>query len=102
MGQLYRGNDTSFGPGLSMRRIDGPAEAKEAAASPSRDRIFVCKPAQAAEEEGCARQIATALARRAYRGTATANNVDALMSSTAAKLAALRRAEQLALNEHVV
>lgn len=30
------------------------------------------------------------------------NDVDALMSSTAAKLAALRRAEQLAPNEHVV
>ena len=42
-------------------------------------RIFVCRPATAAEEATCARTILTTLARRAYRGPVSAAEVDTLM-----------------------
>jgi hypothetical protein len=69
----------TFYPHIGSVRIDGPSEASETTASPSRARIFTCRPAQAREEEPCAREIATTLARRAYRGYATSRHVDTLM-----------------------
>src|SRR5205814_7898391 len=35
--------------------------------TPTRERIFLCRPASASQEAGCARKIFSALARRAYR-----------------------------------
>jgi hypothetical protein len=70
----------TFYPHVGSIRIDGPTEAKSASDSPSRERIFVCHPSSASEEESCARQITTTLVHRAYRGYATPENVDALMS----------------------
>ena len=66
------GNDG--GPGGSMPSVTGitiigPHNPQGAGATPSRRRIFVCQPANAAQEAGCAKQILTTLARRAYRGT---------------------------------
>ncbi|MBX5462210.1 MAG: DUF1592 domain-containing protein [Steroidobacteraceae bacterium] len=69
----------TFYPHIGSVRIDGPYEAKMATASASRSRIFTCHPASASEEEPCARQIASALARRAYRGYANAHDIDTLM-----------------------
>jgi uncharacterized protein DUF1592/uncharacterized protein DUF1588/uncharacterized protein DUF1587/uncharacterized protein DUF1585/uncharacterized protein DUF1595 len=69
----------TFFPHVGSVRIDGPSDAKEAKDSPSRERIFTCHPANSGEEERCARQITTQLARRAYRGNSTPQNVDALM-----------------------
>ena len=70
----------TFYPHVGSVRIDGPTEAKGAADSPSRERIFVCHPSNPSDEEPCARQITTTLAHRAYRGYATPQNVDTLMS----------------------
>jgi hypothetical protein len=69
----------TFYPHIGRVRIDGPTAASEAITSPSRARIFTCRPAQAREEEPCAREIATTLARRAYRGCAISKHVDTLM-----------------------
>jgi len=69
----------TFYPHIGSVRIDGPANGQEAADSPSRARIFVCHPAKPSDEEACARKIAAALARRAYRGYATPQHVDTLM-----------------------
>ena len=74
----------TFYPHVGSVRIDGPTEAKAAADSPSRERIFVCHPSNASDEEHCARQITTTLAHRAYRGYSTPQNVDALMTFYAA------------------
>src|SRR5947207_7695232 len=60
---------TNGEPGISSLTISSP-ESVEAAAigdSPSRRRLFVCRPASVAEEAPCARQILATLARRAYR-----------------------------------
>src|SRR5262249_62427546 len=39
--------------------------------TPSRKKIFVCRPANGAGEDACARRITSTLARRAYRGNVT-------------------------------
>jgi hypothetical protein len=69
----------TFYPHIGSVRIDGPQAAARPTASPSRARLLVCQPAGVGEEEACARTIATTLARRAYRGYATAKHVDVLM-----------------------
>lgn len=69
----------TFYPHIGSVRIDGPRDASVARDSQSRERIFTCHPAGASEEEGCAREIAATLARRAYRGYATGEHVDTLM-----------------------
>jgi len=68
----------TFYPHIGRLRIDGPAEAVVATDSPSRRHIMVCTPAPA-EEERCARQIATALTHDAYRGYATEADVNTIM-----------------------
>jgi hypothetical protein len=51
--------------------ITGPFNARSPMDTPSRRRIFTCRPAQAAEESTCAAAILTRLARRAYRRPVT-------------------------------
>jgi mono/diheme cytochrome c family protein len=47
--------------------ITGPFNAKGISDTPSRQRIFACRPAAAAAESACARTILSKMARRAYR-----------------------------------
>ena len=56
-------------PGIDRLFISGPFDGKAPDDTPSRRRIFICRPASSAtaDEEGCAREILTNLARRAYR-----------------------------------
>jgi mono/diheme cytochrome c family protein len=54
-------------PAVYSVSIVGPYDAEGPGETPSRQRIFVCRPAQASEEEGCARRILETLIRRAYR-----------------------------------
>ena len=66
------GGDTRYQPYVGSVTVAGPFEAggaRPAESTPSRDRIFVCRPASraAADEAACAREIFAALARRAYR-----------------------------------
>jgi mono/diheme cytochrome c family protein len=54
-------------PAINSVTISGPYNAKAGGDSPSRRRIFVCRPSSVAEELPCARRILSTLARRAYR-----------------------------------
>jgi Protein of unknown function (DUF1592)/Protein of unknown function (DUF1588)/Protein of unknown function (DUF1585)/Protein of unknown function (DUF1595)/Protein of unknown function (DUF1587)/Planctomycete cytochrome C len=54
-------------PAVYQVSITGPYDAKGHGDSSSRQRIFVCEPKESSEEETCARQILSTLARRAYR-----------------------------------
>jgi mono/diheme cytochrome c family protein len=47
------------------------ADARQGSETPSRERIFVCRPASAALEEDCAKRIVSTVARRAYRRPVT-------------------------------
>jgi hypothetical protein len=60
--------------------VEGPYEVKGISSSPSRDRLFVCKPTSAADESACAEKIFTNLARRAYRRPVNAADVEAPMT----------------------
>ena len=51
--------------------ISGPYEGTGVAETPSRGRIFTCRPAGGAEEPACAREILSTLARRAFRRPVT-------------------------------
>jgi len=57
----------AVGGGVSTLVITGPFNATGVGDTPSRRRIFVCLPANAAEELPCARKILTTVARRAFR-----------------------------------
>ena len=57
--------------GVESLEIHGPYRGEVPADTLSRQRIFVCRPSGAGDEEPCARQILGALARRAYRRPVT-------------------------------
>ena len=59
--------DWSGSPHLQSLTIAGPFHPAGASDTPSRRRIFVCRPGREISEDACARQIISTLARRAYR-----------------------------------
>ena len=54
-------------PGVTSVSIAGPRDASGVGDTPSRRRIFVCAPADQAEQPTCARDIVRVLAEHAYR-----------------------------------
>ena len=54
-------------PAIDQVSVAGPHVAKGADDTPSRRRLFVCRPADAAGEERCATTILSTVMRRAYR-----------------------------------
>lgn len=62
-------------PGLGRVTIDGPYDVKGPGDTPSRRKIFVCRPVRGSEEEACAGKILAALARRAYRRPITEDDL---------------------------
>jgi mono/diheme cytochrome c family protein len=66
-------------PAIGRVTISGPYDAKGPGDTPSRRRVFVCTPTTAAEEQPCAKQILSTLARRAYRRPVVAADLDRLM-----------------------
>src|SRR5215471_14443768 len=73
-------NIQSHFEGVGQISVSGPYNVQGPGATPSRDRIFVCHPTAAAEEEACAEKIFTALAHRAYRRPIAADDVPELMA----------------------
>jgi hypothetical protein len=55
------------GGGVTSITITGPFQPSGRGTTPSRTRIFVCSPANSAEETPCARQILRTLATKAFR-----------------------------------
>ncbi len=60
-----------LGPAVYQVSINGPYDGKGPGDTPSRQRIFVAKPKKQTDEEKCAREIFSTLARRAYRRPVT-------------------------------
>jgi cytochrome c553 len=63
-------------PRLKTVAVEGPYKVTGISATPSREKIFVCKPTGPADETACASKILTNLARRAYRRPVTAADVE--------------------------
>jgi hypothetical protein len=59
--------------------IAGPFNPSGIGDTPSRKRVFSCRPSKAGDEAACAKTIVSTLARRAYRRPATAAEVDTLL-----------------------
>ena len=74
--EAYHGNAAVASVG-----IGGPFEVTGPGDTPSRRAVFTCRPdaEAAADERGCAAEIVSRLARRAYRRPVTAADVDTLL-----------------------
>jgi len=57
----------------------GPYDVTGPGVTPSRQKIFICRPSAPREEVGCARKILTALAHRAYRRPISSADITPLM-----------------------
>ena len=66
-------------PGVAGVSIGGPYDAQGMGETPSRRSIFVCRPATVQDEEPCAREILSRLARRAYRRPVTDKDIRTLL-----------------------
>ena len=73
------GGRMAGGPSVEFVEIIGPYNASAPDDTRSRQRIFVCRPAGPDQELPCAREILSALARRAYRRPVTGADVEALL-----------------------
>ena len=71
--------DTAGPPHVRSVAIGGPYGATGPGDTPSRRRLFVCRPAHAAEELACARRIMATVARRAYRRPVTEADLQVLL-----------------------
>lgn len=71
--------DDADDPGIARITIEGPFAAIGAEDTPSRGRIFVCRPTGASDAKPCARTILGTLARRAYRRPVTDADLAELM-----------------------
>jgi cytochrome c5 len=69
-----------FYPHVGQMQIEGPYDVKGPPDSPSRRRIFICRPAGAAQEPACAREIVTTLARRAFRRPPKSDDLAGIMA----------------------
>ena len=71
--QAHFNMDRSPRPQLAIYSVSitGPYDQTGVENTPSRQRIFVCRPAKPAEEDACAKSILSTLARRAYRRPVT-------------------------------
>jgi hypothetical protein len=75
----------SFRPGTGEDRIPrigsvevvGPFTLAGVSDTPSRQRVFICRPSSERDEPGCATRIFSNLARRAYRRPATDQDLEA-------------------------
>jgi len=59
--------------------VVGPFDATGVSRTPSREKLLVCTPEVVARERECAEQIASDLARRAFRRPVDASDIDVLM-----------------------
>ncbi len=67
-------------PLIDQVEIAGPFKATGSGDTPSRRKIFTCRPAKNADEVPCAKQILGTLAKRAYRRPLTDSDMESLLS----------------------
>lgn len=72
--------DTSKPYKIRWISIEGPFEPEGPGNTPSRRKIFSCRPAGPAEQRPCAERILSSLARQAYRRPIESGDLSALMS----------------------
>lgn len=78
-GVLDTSGEQAFFEGVGSVSVAGPYAATGPGDTPSRRRIFVCRPRGPGDEEACATNIVTTLARRAYRRPIDKDEIPALL-----------------------
>ena len=73
------GLDIMGDPSVDRMTIEGPLVQTGSGETPSRRKIFICKPASASDEQACATKILSSLARMAYRRPADQATMNTLM-----------------------
>ena len=68
-------------PQVDVVTINGPLDVAGSGDSPSRQRIFTCKPGQVSQERSCAQSILSRLARQAWRRPVNDDDVEALLEA---------------------
>ena len=74
----YAGDQT-IPPGIGSVEVSGPYRVTGRGDTPSRRRIFTCRPETEADETPCATEIVSRLARRAFRRPVAERDVDMLL-----------------------
>ncbi len=74
----YAGDQTTT-PGIGSIELSGPYDVTGRGNTPTRRRIFSCRPGPETSARACATQILASLARRAYRRPVTAADVELLL-----------------------
>jgi hypothetical protein len=74
------GNVWTVVPHVGAVTITGPLLSTGVGDTPSRRRIFTCRPDTAEKEMTCAKEIVSTLARRAYRRPVTEEDLESLMA----------------------
>ena len=69
-----------FYPHVGQVWIEGPFDGQGATETASREKIFICQPPTAAEEDSCARTILANLVTKAFRRPSTQADVDRMMA----------------------
>jgi hypothetical protein len=67
-------------PAIGFLRISGPFTAQRPNDSRSMRKVLTCRPSQTSQDDACAKQILSTLAKHAYRRPVTARDVDPLMA----------------------
>ena len=65
--------------GVATVSVDGPYAATGPGDTPSRRKIFACRPTSSSDEAACARKVLSTLVRRAYRRPATDGDIVPLL-----------------------
>ena len=79
-GEIATGSGITALPHLQDLNITGPFRATGVSETPSRARIFTCRPTLPSEEMSCATEIVSSLASEAYRKTLSAEDLEGLMN----------------------
>src|SRR5262249_808248 len=69
-----------FFEGVGSVSVAGPFVANGPGDTPSRRKIFICRPSAPQDEEACATKIITNVARRAYRRPISADEIPGLLA----------------------
>ena len=77
---LAYSRDRNAAMALDSIEISGPYNARTPEDTSSRRRVFVCSPSEATQEESCAEEILSSLARRAFRRPVDDDDVEPLLS----------------------
>src|SRR5438105_9787944 len=94
--------DTIGHPHLDTFTLTGPYKPTGPGDTPSRRKIFLCKPVSAGDQDACARRIISTFARRAYRGMVTPTDMQRLMEFyQAGKKTNFEKGVQMALDRIV-